>query len=73
MFESLDKIRRSIAVDLTLIMDKDLPEVTGYRIARSPVMQQAVALHNQAKYEEGLAEELARLGVSINPAPQALV
>lgn len=55
------EFRQDLSTDATLLKDKDLPEVQGYRIAKSAEMQAAVAIYNQRKYEQGLARQLARL------------
>ena len=53
--------RIDLATDLTVITDKDLPEVVGYRVAKSPQMQAAIAEYNAREYDAALARQLSRL------------
>ena len=54
--------RQDVATDVTLALSKHMPEYIGYRVARSPEMQSAVALHNERAYAQALQRQLARLG-----------
>lgn len=53
--------RQDLATDLTVALDKDLPEVTGYKVAKTEVMQQAIAAYNQREFDACLQRQLARL------------
>jgi hypothetical protein len=55
------EIRENLATDFFLTLDRDLPEVRGYKVAQSQPMQQAVADYNKRAYEECLQRQLARL------------
>lgn len=54
--------RQDLATDVTVAVAKDLPEVTGYRVATSEPFKVAIAAYNEREYEACLARQLARLG-----------
>lgn len=54
--------RTDLATDVTLALSKHMPERIGYLVAKSEVMQNAVAQYNERAYQAALKRQLARLG-----------
>lgn len=61
LHSALKDFRQDLATDVTVAIDKNLPEVTGYKVAKSKPMQAAIKEYNKREYDACLKRQLARL------------